>query len=322
MEVGSSSHRATSISDEASKRNKTPDTAQDACVICLQPISERAVAVPCNHYTFDFLCLASWLNERPKCPLCNIDVSEIQYDWRGPDDFKSYRVPPPDGKGASASSTAGLSHRFSGRGGSRISSIRRARRSHHRQRATVVPTKDEAIARRRHVYRRQQYSLHVGSNRVSRYRNITPQVFAGDAELQSRARKWIRRELLVFDYLNPTAASSGGRRQASNAEFLLEYIVAILKTVDVKGAGGQAEDMLAEFLGRADARLFLHELSAWLRSPFVSLHDWDRNVQYAEALPSAASTHGATDSKRSKNRNGGERTFSRVGDDHDHRGSV
>lgn len=74
-------------------------------------------------------------------------------------------------------------------------------------------------------------------------------------------------------------------RKANNAEFLLEYIIAILKSVDIKGSEGQAEDMLQEFLGRDNTRLFLHELRAWLRSPYTSLEDWDRNVQYNEALP-------------------------------------
>ena len=67
-------------------------------------------------------------------------------------------------------------------------------------------------------------------------------------------------------------------RRANNAEFLLEYIIAILKTVDIKG--NQAEDMLQEFLGRDNTRLFLHELKAWLRSPYMTLEDWDRHVQY------------------------------------------
>ena len=42
----------------------------DLCVICLEIVSERAVAFPCRHHNFDFLCLASWLQERPTCPLC------------------------------------------------------------------------------------------------------------------------------------------------------------------------------------------------------------------------------------------------------------
>ncbi|KAI4087266.1 MAG: hypothetical protein LQ339_008923 [Xanthoria mediterranea] len=99
-----------------------------------------------------------------------------------------------------------------------------------------------------------------------------------------RARKWIRRELQVFDFLNIAGQEeeAGIMRRTNNSEFLLEYIVAILKTVDVKGSGGQAEDMLQEFLGRENTQLFLHELKAWLRSPYTSLEDWDRHVQYAD----------------------------------------
>jgi hypothetical protein len=146
-------------------------------------------------------------------------------------------------------------------------------------------TPDVALLRRRFVYRNQLFSLHVGSNRLSRFRDLTPHLFSSDAELVSRARKWIRRELQVFEFLSPDASGSSNpntMRRANNAEFLLEYIIAILKTVDIQGSGGQAEEMLQEFLGRENTRLFLHELRAWLRSPYMSLEDWDRAVQYAQ----------------------------------------
>jgi len=107
-------------------------------------------------------------------------------------------------------------------------------------------------------------------------------MFTSDSELVSRARKWIRRELQVFEFLSPDAPS-GKDRRANNAEFLLEYIVAILKTVDIQGSGGQAGDLIQEFLGRENTRLFLHEIRAWLRSPYMNLEEWDRNVQYNES---------------------------------------
>ncbi|KAL8930390.1 MAG: hypothetical protein Q9172_000099 [Xanthocarpia lactea] len=132
------------------------------------------------------------------------------------------------------------------------------------------------------VYARKLYSSHVGTNRLSRYQDLSPPLFSRDEELLRRARKWIRRELQVFDFLNIDGQEEEGiMRRTNNAEFLLEYIVAILKTVDVKGSGGQAEEMLQEFLGRENTQLFLHELKAWLRSPYTSLEDWDRHVQYA-----------------------------------------
>ena len=126
-------------------------------------------------------------------------------------------------------------------------------------------------------------------------------MFARNADLVSKARKWIRRELQVFGFLNPSPdfhaqdkrEGANVTRRANNAEFLLEYIIAILKTVDIKGSGGQAEDMLQEFLGREDTRLFLHELRSWLRSPYLSLEAWDRNVQYNETTEGGGGREGS-----------------------------
>ena len=106
-------------------------------------------------------------------------------------------------------------------------------------------------------------------------------MFKQDEHLLARARKWIRRELKVFNFLNPEVPSySAAGRRINNAEFLLEYIVGILKSIEVRGSSGQAEELLKEFLGRENTRIFLHELEAWLRSPYSNLRDWDRAVQY------------------------------------------
>ncbi|TAQ85247.1 hypothetical protein B7494_g6441 [Chlorociboria aeruginascens] len=159
---------------------------------------------------------------------------------------------------------------------------------------------DEAIQRRRFVYRHNLYSLHVGSNRrqpaASRYRELSPQLFKTDPELVSRAKTWLRRELRVFEFLNAESDSPHNyhpirRHRTSNAEFLVEYIVAILKAIDIQGSAGQAEDMIQEFLGRENTRLFLHELNAWLRSPYGSLSAWDSVVQYDDggfSMPQAS----------------------------------
>ncbi|KAJ9658936.1 hypothetical protein H2201_007586 [Coniosporium apollinis] len=264
------------------KRKRTTSiSTHDACVICLSPVSERAITVPCNHTAFDFLCLVSWLQSHPRCPLCNAQVTAVQYDWCGPEDYKTYVVEAPAVTQKAASAPP---HARSGNGawsGARNSRPYRPRRPRNNE-ATVTP--DTAFLRRRAVYRNKLYSLHVGSNRHSRYRDFTPASFAADSNLQSRARAFIRRELRVFEFLDPLAQSAtAANRRANNAEFLLEYIIAILKTSAPKG--GHAEDLLQEFLGRENARLFLHELEAWLRSPFRRLEDWDRHVQYASNIP-------------------------------------
>ncbi|KAK7732258.1 hypothetical protein SLS53_008547 [Cytospora paraplurivora] len=149
----------------------------------------------------------------------------------------------------------------------------------------------DPLERRRDVYRKRLFSLHVGSNPRSRYRDVSPFDFNTSDDLQSRARAWIRRELQVFEFLsddggnlteNDTPPSEDTRRRRqNNAEFVLEYIIAILKTVDIQSS--HAEDLLADFLGRDHTKLFLHELRNFLRSPY-SVESWDRHVQYDEDL--------------------------------------
>ncbi|KAF7198159.1 putative RING finger protein C16G5.03 [Pseudocercospora fuligena] len=230
---------------------------QESCTICLEIITERAVATPCNHLSFDFLCLVSWLQEQSTCPLCKAEVKEVQYDWRSPYDYKTYHVPPKELK--KASTAQGPSRR-------RIPFRRRAQ--------PHIPPPSDDLERRSKVYRDQSYSLRVGANRISQYRDFTVQDFATSAELQSRAKTFLRRELQVFTFLdnNPRAGNRG---------FLMEYIVAVLKSNELRGADGKAEELLADFLGRDNTRLLLHELEAWLRSPYTRLEDWDKHVQYA-----------------------------------------
>jgi hypothetical protein len=50
--------------------DQSNDEVANPCVICLEPVSETAIAVPCRHANFDFLCLLSWLEQRRSCPLC------------------------------------------------------------------------------------------------------------------------------------------------------------------------------------------------------------------------------------------------------------
>lgn len=270
----------TSSLAEDKSPTKSADEILETCVICLDSISERAAASPCKHDTFDFLCLVSWLQERSTCPLCQTEVLAVDYGWSSPQGCKTYRVP------RSRKQTEGSESRIYGQSRNASNPNRHHYtypRSRRPARPRSLPKPGAALLRRRQVYAQGLYSLHVGTNRLSQYRDLNPQLFSRDEELVRRARKWIRRELQVFEFLSIDGGREEGvTRRTNNAEFLLEYIIAILKTVDIKGSGGQAEDMLQEFLGRANTQLFLHELKAWLRSPYTSLEDWDRHVQYAD----------------------------------------
>ena len=245
------------------------------CVICLECISEKAIALPCSHADFDFACLGSWLQRQPSCPLCKASVYSIKYDIESPAGPKVFPLPlqyepvplrPALGGNASR---AGL----------------RIRNREINTRDRNGSDQDNALQRRRQVYKHRAYSLHVGSNRLSRYRNLNPQAFHQDPTLLHRAKIWIRRELQAFEFLSSNSATEGpSKRRARNAEFLGEYILAIIKSIDIRGSSGQAEELLQEFIGRENARLFLHELESWLRSPYKKLRDWDEAVQYVSFI--------------------------------------
>ncbi|OCT47536.1 C3HC4 type (RING finger) zinc finger containing protein [Cladophialophora carrionii] len=275
-----------------------PLPASEGCVICLDRITDQATALPCRHDQFDFPCLGTWLQQQPVCPLCKTSVTAIRFKVVGRGDGKSqlFYLPPAEQPQQPANRAGnGLAqqqrlrrHRTGGRGGGNRGSTSGF--------ARPEISKDTALDFRRHVYRHKLYSLHVGSNRISRYRNLTPASFAKDERLTSRARMFIRRELQVFDFLNPSTAQSSScsksnDRRANNVDFLLEYIIGILKSIDLKGSTGQAEELLKDFLGRENTRIFLHDLEAWLRSPYEHLRDWDRAVQYA--MPADADGEGS-----------------------------
>ncbi|KAI1080343.1 hypothetical protein F5B20DRAFT_108630 [Whalleya microplaca] len=250
------------------------------CVICLDSITEACEARPCKHRNFDYLCLLSWLEQQTRCPLCKCDIEEVWYDFQNDGSegtSRTYLVPRPKEPARQEEQTRAEVFRLR-------QEAPRSRRRRYEEPTSRRVTEDEAILRRQNVYRNQLYSLHVGSNRRSRYRDLTPQLFEAEPEMVSRARTWLRRELQVFEFLHtPATAQTSGdamtRRRANNAEFLLEYIIAILKTVDIQGSQGQAEEMLKDFLGRDNTKLLLHELKNFLRSPW-SLEAWDREVQY------------------------------------------
>ncbi|KAK3486227.1 hypothetical protein B0T13DRAFT_159137 [Neurospora crassa] len=264
--------------------------------------------MPCAHSNFDFICLAS---RTSKLPTMQAAIYKVRYvDSTSNESF--YRVPMPRGRAIQmrtmGTGTSRGTRHYQTSFGNAVTTTAPTTRSRRYTHST--PTPGEAIERRRHIYRHQLYSLHVCQTVISGYNQPqTPDQFATTPHLITRARLWIRRELQVFAFLSdpePIAGPSGSTSNASereltrrrnNAEFLLEYIIAILKTVDIQGSAGQAEDMLADFLGRDHARLFLHELRSWLRSPAHSIVAWDKEVKY----PQASSTGEANRKRKAQN---------------------
>lgn len=77
---------------ESLKAKSPKDSDVDECAICFEPVTDRAITSPCNHYTFDFLCLMTWLNDNTTCPLCKAELNYVDYDFRVPDGFQRYEV--------------------------------------------------------------------------------------------------------------------------------------------------------------------------------------------------------------------------------------
>ena len=224
---------------------------------------ELASRAPYLPFMFVHIDWSLWgkTNKKPG----NAQVCLAEYGWKSPEDFKVYKVIPSTRETSSTATPLRPSRLDNGYD---QRTIPRWRQRRPQGRPPV----------RKEIYSLRLYSSHVGSNRLSRFRDLTPQLFVQDQEINRRARNWIRRELQVFQFLDSDVVGESVARRANNADFLLEYIIAILRTVDVKG--NQAEDMLQEFLGRDNTRLFLHELKAWLRSPYMTLEDWDHHVHY------------------------------------------
>ena len=250
------------VADELDDARKVINLIAPAiCVICLELIKDEVVVVPCKHDQFHFTCIGTWLQNSNICPLCKTEVKAVNYRESGK--LVSYHLPDTQ------------------RPAKIVQDQSRHSKRRNANRRCIPEALDETLAFRKDVYRRKSFSLYIGNNRHSGYCNVTPEKIRGDLRLIQKAQKWIRRELRTFDFIDPASSSFGSvDRRATNAEYLLEYILAIIKTIDMKGSAGQAQLLLKDYLGDGNARLFLHELESWLRSPFDDLKDWDAAVQY------------------------------------------
>ncbi|KAH7362313.1 hypothetical protein B0T11DRAFT_280592 [Plectosphaerella cucumerina] len=294
--------------DEVSASKSAGAGERNCCVICLDDVAEPCESQPCQHSNFDYLCLLTWLDQRKTCPLCKVTVTDVRHNFSpNRETWDTYKVP----KAPAAQPTESVGGTRSYRTGAPFG--RTSRQSGPRRRRNNLPCEPRltSLAQRRHVYRHRLFSCHVGTTRRAPHCDLTPASFLRNPDLVSRSRMFLRRELQVFEFLSSASDAeepSGARRSTeagtdprtqrrmANVEFLLEYIISILKTIDTQGAMGQAEALIAPFLGREDTQLLLHELRAFLRSPYITLQSWDRNVQYPP-LSRSVSTRAGRDER-------------------------
>ncbi|KAK9464480.1 hypothetical protein V1512DRAFT_268196 [Lipomyces arxii] len=241
---------------------------KENCSICLSVICAKDLAIlqPCHHH-FDLSCISRWLRVSidTSCPLCKTVVNSISFDHgvSGSLILANVFKPPP--------------------------------RIYRRERLGVAREEDNhversyrlALKRRRYVYINHLTACYVGSNKKSGYTKL-PVGRHFNAEMQTRARSFIRRELGVFPFLltsDPYRDNTQTLNTSSTSreiEFLTVYVISLLQLVDVQTAEGadMALNIISDYLGRPHASIFLHELCAFLRSPCKSVVEYDRIVQY------------------------------------------
>ncbi|KAF9352409.1 hypothetical protein BGX26_009770 [Mortierella sp. AD094] len=155
---------------------------------------------------------------------------------------------------------------------------------------SVTGQQQQALDKRRHVYRHRLFVKHIGANRISGFQQITPETFRIFPHKLDRLTPWIRRELQAILSLTyqPTSDSSSltsdtsgmehGQRQDADRglELIREYITAVLKRHDLQT--DQAQDLLRDFLYEHTEQ-FVHELMGFARSPY-SIDAYDKVAQY------------------------------------------
>ncbi|KJZ77111.1 hypothetical protein HIM_03432 [Hirsutella minnesotensis 3608] len=293
--------------DDRENHVAAPEPAQEECVICLDGLTERCEALPCGHSNFHLDCVASWLLQtlRHPCPICRRVVDCVVYGqeiiWYHHPAAPSTTTLPPHAPQRT------LAQAPSNRNPHLIAARGRRRRRVQRPRPRDEPA---GLETRRQVYRLRQYSMHVGSNPRSRYRELTRDDFVGSADLQRRARLFLRRELQVFGWLavaevdgpDPARTSTPPAqrpRPTVTLERMVNHIVMLLHHAGIRSSDGLIENDLTRHLGRENANQLLHELNSFLRSPFATLEEWDRHVQYHHpSRPQIAIVDGPRDRRR------------------------
>lgn len=260
------------------------DDGPPSCLICLSSrIVDRTLLPACSHSQFCFECILRWADVKRRCPLCQKDIgSYVIHSIRGDEDQDYIRYhlrPQPD----LPNPTAGTStFSYSSRRAvvERVQAARRQRRLRNQARASPARNSDEtseleaALAFRRSIYSPQHlYAKHVGANRHTGYRSCPSTAVINrtlsiepNGRLHRRISAFIRRELQVWPDIDH--------------DFVTTYVLALTRVLPI--GSDESVNLLAEFLGHANAIHFWHELECFLRSGKLELRNYDRSplLQY------------------------------------------
>ena len=255
----------------------------ETCIICTEPNRDSAHVLPCGHRLGCWSCIMTGLHTLAACWLCRQPVTCLVRERSG----HMLTIP-------ALAQTTGHSQRRS----------RRQWRS-DREGPRPVTNVERQVLRRLYVYQHRLFSKHIGSSRRSGHREVTPHVFRNDPALQSRAKAFLRRELRVFSYMStnslPQSRDTPARVPTDDPEIVrqvetnVDWLIRVLKIVDLKDSSGAMVhhvESLLDDLNFGDqellASLFIHELRAFLMSPYTRLGEWDASVQYDRPMQGRA----------------------------------
>ncbi|KAJ8061500.1 hypothetical protein OCU04_009315 [Sclerotinia nivalis] len=231
------------------------------CKICDQSVSWKAKLQPCGHEIFHYCCIEKWLETGSRtCPLCRGEITSVRHNFSE------------DGKHSKYKNLLELE--FHG--------LLLAQEVH-----AVLRIPQQRMRRRLDVHLTKSFSLPIIS---FGQRKVTPQDIANSSDMEARVRLFAEHEIQVF-YLKcvcpgcqvsplPAHIVSVNRLEEFRS-FVLDRVVDLLKRYDLRDKAVEIEQATEEYLNE-HARLFLHELRAWIESPFETLDQWHRNAKYPD----------------------------------------
>ncbi|CAD6451477.1 9cd76d5d-f288-4319-8f53-349f9485f88d [Sclerotinia trifoliorum] len=233
------------------------------CKICDQSVSWKGRVEPCGHEVFHHCCIEGWLDKGERtCPICRGNIIGIRHNFSQDGNHSKYRK------------LAELEPR-------RVVLFL----AHGVQRALLIPQQN--VRRRISVYLTKSFSIPIIS---FIRRRVTPQDIANSSDMEARVRLFAEHEIQIFSAKcvcpacqEPTSSSSIHMIVPSEVEvirnFVVNKIVDLLKRYDLQDKAVEIEQEAEQYLNE-HARLFLHELRAWIESPFDTLEQWHRNARY------------------------------------------
>ncbi|XP_038048527.1 E3 ubiquitin-protein ligase Topors-like [Patiria miniata] len=247
----------------SSSRSNSPD---GNCPICLGKVNNKAFTDACFH-TFCFVCLLEWSKVRPTCPLCKTTFKSIIHNVVSNDVYDQYHLKPTDtgsfgtdgqGRRFRYSTTLTEEHRVQLTWRRNRALERRYRRAHQ------VHLEAAAVERRRMIYRAGLWVRHMGSNRFTRFRDISPEFFSENPATTHRLVPWLRRELGIL--------FTG----EDHVTFMTQYILSLIPNVHMQTE--EFHEHLRPFL-YGQTEHFIHEFVSFARSPY-DMNTYDQIAQY------------------------------------------